>query len=206
MTSLLPRAVIEAADVSAVTQLVLTERESRDLGRWARMRDCFHPDSRVRISWFTGTGPEFVDRSIDMAQRGVRATHRLGPVGVRLNGERAVASLGATIDLPGELDGVEVFLSSHARFLFRAERRDGIWRLAGFEAFYLRDELQPTLPGQALTVRPQQVDGLRDSYRMLALLLTRQGYTVDPDLPGIDRPDSVQAMCNEVYGWAGLEP
>jgi hypothetical protein len=201
----LPRTVIDAADVSAVTQLVLTERECRDLGRWARMRECFHPDSVVRISWFDGSGPEFVERSIDMARRGVRATHRLGPVAVRLNGDRAVASLGATIDIPGALDGVDICLSSHARFLYRAERRDGRWRLASFEAFYLRDELHPQRPGQAVAVAPEEVAGFRPSYRMLSLLLTRQGYAVDPDLPGLDRPESVEAMCREVCGWAGLE-
>lgn len=202
----LPSALDDAADISAITQCVLTERESRDLGRWARMRACFHPDAVVRISWFDGSGPEFVERSIDMARRGVRATHRLGPVAVRLNGDRAVASLGATIDIPGVLDGVDICLSSHARFLYRAERRDGRWRLASFEAFYLRDELHPQRPGQALHIAPEAVAGFRPSYRMLSLLLTRQGYAVDPDLPGLDRPETVDAMGREVYGWAGLEP
>lgn len=201
-----PSALDDAADISAITQCVLTERESRDLGRWARMRDCFHVDAIVRISWFQGSGPDFVERSIDMAQRQVRATHRLGPVAVRLNGERAVASLGATIDIPGTLDGVDIVLSSHARFLYRVERRDGRWRLSSFEAFYLRDELHPQLPGQAVPVTPEHVAGFRPSYRMLSLLLTRQGYTVNHELPGIDRPETVDAMCREVYGWAGLEP
>ena len=202
----LPCDVLDVADISAITQLVLTERECRDLGRWERMRDCFHVDSRVRLSWFSGSGHEFVERSIDMAQRGARATHRLGPVGVRVKGDRAVTSLAATIDLPGEIDGVEVFLSSHARFLYRAERRDGTWRLASFEAFYLHDELRPRLPGQAVEVMPQQVERYRASYRLLALMLSRHGFAVDDGLPGIDRPETVDALCREVYGWAGLEP
>jgi hypothetical protein len=41
---------------------------------------------------------------------------------------------------------------------------------------------------------------------MPSLLPTAQGCRVDPDLPGIDRPRAVGAMCGEVYGWAGLEP
>lgn len=202
----LPQDVRDAADTSAIVQLVLAERECRDLGRWARMRECFHPDSVVRISWFQGSGPDFVERSIEMARREVRATHRLGPVAVRLNGERAVASLAATIDIPGTLGDVGVCLSSHARFLYRVERREGVWRLSSFEAFYLRDELHPQLPGQAVPVRPEDVAGFRPSYRMLSLLLTRQGYAVNHELPGIDRPETVDAMCREVYGWAGLEP
>jgi hypothetical protein len=38
MTDSLPEAVLEAADVSAVTQLILRERASRDLGLWEQMR------------------------------------------------------------------------------------------------------------------------------------------------------------------------
>jgi hypothetical protein len=59
----LPQAVLEAADVSAISQLVLRERLSRDFGLWEQMRDCFHDDSGVRISWITASGPEFVRRS-----------------------------------------------------------------------------------------------------------------------------------------------
>jgi hypothetical protein len=37
------------------------------------MRDCFHPDSEIRISWFRGNGADFVTGSIDMARRNVLA-------------------------------------------------------------------------------------------------------------------------------------
>jgi len=39
MVEPLPKAVLEAADVSAVSQLILRERLSRDLGLWEQMRD-----------------------------------------------------------------------------------------------------------------------------------------------------------------------
>jgi hypothetical protein len=72
----LPQAVPDAADISAVSQLVLRERLSRDLGLWEQMRDCFHDDSAVRISWINASGPEFVRRSKEMAERNVKASHR----------------------------------------------------------------------------------------------------------------------------------
>jgi|SRR5665213_1104379 len=122
MIESLPQGVLDAAEISAISQLVLLERESRDLGRWQRMRTCFHPDSRVKISWFNGTGPEFVEGSIDMARRGVLAKHRLGPPLVRLAGNRAVTSLSAIIDVQDTVAGVEVQLSSHARLFFRTEK------------------------------------------------------------------------------------
>jgi SnoaL-like protein len=206
MSTNLPQAVLEAVAITEVTQLVLTERESRDLGHWRTMRACFHDDSRIRISWFNGNGEDFVKGSIDMARRGVLAQHRLGPVRVRLAGERAVASLAAIIDIPTVVAGVEAQLSSHARFLFRAERRAQRWGLSGFDAVYRRDELVPTIPGQVITVTPAQLAGFRPSYRMLSFVLTNQGYTVNHELAGEDRPETAAALEREIDVWAGFTP
>jgi hypothetical protein len=120
----LPQAVLEAADVSAISQLVLPERLSRDFGLWEQMRDCFHDDSGVRISWITASGPEFVRRS-------------------KGNGR-------------AKREGV-----SHAHLLFRAERREGVWRLSGLDAVYLRDEIAPVMPGQTIAVDPEEVKAFR---------------------------------------------
>ena len=201
----LPRAVLEAADVSGVSQLILRERESRDLGRWERMRGCFWPESLVRVSWYRGNGDGFVDGSIDMARRGVLAKHRVTPILVNLNGNRAVAAMPSIIDLPVKLQGVELILSAHARFLYRAEKRDDIWKLMGFDAIYMRDELTPAVPGQSITIDPEELKRFRPTYRLLSYYMTSQGYEVDSNLAGEDRPDLVAAMNNELYGWAGIK-
>jgi hypothetical protein len=194
-----------AADVSAITQLILTERESRDLGRWEHLASCYLPDSHVEISWISGTGAQFVAGSIEMARRGVKARHRLGPVLVRLNGDRALASLSGVIDIPGEIAGVEFCLSSHARFLYPAERRDGHWGLKGFYGVYVRDEIITSIPGERLPILAQDLTGFRKSYRMLSWLLTRQGgYVVNNDLPGVDRPEAAEALEQTLLAWAGL--
>lgn len=200
-----PRHVLDAADVTAVSQLCLIERESRDLGRWERMRACFWPESRVRISWFNGSGADFVDGSIDMAKRGVLASHRLGPPAVRLDGDRATAAFIGAIDIPAVVKGIDCYLSSYARFLYRAERRSengsSRWGLMMFEAIYMRDELAPAIPGQTLVIAPDEVRGFRRSYRMLSYLLSSQGYRVNHELPGEDRPESVAAILAESDGW-----
>jgi hypothetical protein len=82
----LPQAVRDAADTSAITQLICKERERRDLGRWEDMRERSHADSQIRISWFRGNGADFVKGSIDMARRNMLAKHRLSPVRVVLAG------------------------------------------------------------------------------------------------------------------------
>jgi hypothetical protein len=202
----MPGPLLDAADVSAVSQLVLRERLSRDLGLWEQMRDCFHDDSMVRISWINASGPEFVRRSKEMAARNVQATHRLGPILVTLAGDRAIAQLAGVIDIPFTLKGMDVMLSSYARFLFRAERRQQVWRLSGFDAIYQRDEITPCIPGQTVVVDPQALKSYRPAYGLLSYCLALGGFPVRDDLAGVDRPDLVDALTREIYGWAGLTP
>jgi hypothetical protein len=202
----LPQDVRNTVDIIAISQLVLLERECRDLNRWNVMRDCFHPDSRVRTTWFNGSGAEFVEGSIDMVRRGMLAKHRLGPPLVRLADNRAVASLSAIIDIPDKLGGIDVMLSAHARLLFRTEKRDGRWRISFFEAIYVRDELTSAVPGQSIAISPADVKSFRASYRMLSYLQTLKGYEVNMDLAGDDRPETVAAINAEIYGWAQIQP
>ena len=197
----LPQNILDGADITEISQLVLRERESRDMARWDTMRDCFHPDSIVKISWFNGSGPEFVEGSIDMAKRGMYAKHRCGPVLVTLAGNRAVASLSGIIDIPRVIDGVDMVLSAYGRFIYRAEKRDGVWRIFSFECIYMRDELTPSILGQTVTVDPAEMAGFRPSYRNLAWCLMKTGYEVDQDLPGEDRPESVEKIMKEVTSW-----
>ncbi|MGD0956977.1 MAG: nuclear transport factor 2 family protein [Candidatus Acidiferrales bacterium] len=205
MTTDLPKAVIESADITAITQLILRERESRDTWRWETMRGCFWPDSLVRVSWFRGNGPDFVAGSIDMAERGVPAKHRLAPVLVTLAGDRAIASLVGIIDLPVKMQGVDLTLSTHARFLYRVERREQQWKIFGFDAIYLRDELTPAIPGQSVTIDANELKGFRASYRILSYYLKAQGFGIDSNLAGEDRPELVEALLRELFGWAGLK-
>ena len=205
MAADLTNSVIEAADITAITQLILRERESRDLARWETMRECFWPDSLVRVSWFRGNGPDFVTGSIDMARRGIPAKHRLAPILVRLKGDRAVASMHGIIDLPVTLKSVSATLSTHSRFLYRAEKRDGRWGIMGFGAIYMRDELTPDLPGQVISINPAEVKDFRKSYRLLSYYLHSQGYKVDSGLAGEDLPETVEMLNHELFAWAGLE-
>jgi hypothetical protein len=139
-----------------------------------------------------------------MARRGVPAKHRLAPILVTLSGNRAVASLTAIIDLPVKMKGVDATLSTHSRFLYRAEKREGRWGIIGFDAIYMRDELTPTIPGQVISIDPKEVESFRPTYRLLSYHLKSQGYAIDSGLPGDDRPDLVEALDKEVFGWAGI--
>lgn len=201
----LPKAVRDAADVSAITQLVLKERESRDLGRWDDMRDCFHPDAQVRVSWFRGSADDFIKGSIDMAGRMVNR-HRLAPIHVVLSGNRAVATLSAIVEIPTRLQDIDMMLLIYARFVYRAEKRDDHWRIFSFDAIYLRDELTPAIPGNSIFIDPSELQAFRPTYRLLSYVLNKRGYTIAADLPGEDQPDTVQILMRDVFNWAGIKP
>jgi hypothetical protein len=143
------------------------------------MASCYHEGSYVEISWFQGSGKDFVLASKGMFERGMRAKHRLGPVLVTLNGNKAVATLGAIIDIPQEIEGVEMTLSAHCLMPYRVEKRKGVWGLMSFGAIYRRDEFIPAIPGQTVELPSN-------------------------DLPGEDRPETVKALMEELFGWAGL--
>jgi len=191
-------------DITAITQLVVRERESRDMGFWHRMRDCFHADAEVNISWFQGNGHAFVEASRDMASRGMLAKHRLGPVLVTLNGDRALATLSAIIDIPTVIDGKDFTLCAHSLLIYRVAKRQGVWRLGSFEVIYRRDEFIPAILGQTAAVPVELLAGYRASYRNLCYSLHLKGYQPSDELAGEDRPETVRAILDKVYGWLGL--
>ncbi len=192
------------SDITAITQLVVCERESRDMGFWNRMRSCFHADATVNISWFQGNGHDFVAASKDMAGRGMMAKHRLGPVLVTLNANRAIATVAGIIDIPLKLDDKDFTLSAYCVMFYRAEQRSGAWRLGSFECIYRRDELVPAILGQSVELPVQLLTQYRPSYRNLSYSLHLKGYVVNHELPGEDRPETVSAIYQQHYAWAGL--
>ncbi|MEU0227261.1 nuclear transport factor 2 family protein [Streptomyces sp. NPDC006284] len=190
-------------DVTAVAQLVLHERQARDRLWWDAMRECFAPDATVRISWFQGSGHEFVERSERMAGNGDRSIHRLGPPVVDVRGDRAVVELPAVIELVTTVAGVEVVLSSFARLLYRAVKLDERWKIVRLDPIYERDALSPSLPGAELRVAPDDVQGYRQPYRFLAYVLEQRGYGIAQDLFGDDRPEEVAELYRDSHGWLG---
>ena len=107
---------------AAIDSLIQRERIARDAGRWDEMAGCYHPDSRVEVSWFQGSGREFAERSRNIAGGKVYTFHQMSPAVVTLNGRRALADTGCSVHGLTDLDGVEVDIVSHSRLLWRALR------------------------------------------------------------------------------------
>ncbi len=56
-------------------------------------------------------------------------------------------------------------------------------------------------PGEHISISHEEVRGFRPSYRMLSYHLRSQGYDIDSNLPGEDRPDLAEALHRELLNW-----
>ena len=192
--------------ITDVTQLVLRERQSRDRGWWTQMAACFHPDSRVTLSWFDGPGSEFVARSRKMSEDGLRMVHRASPPVVHLHEDRAVLELPLAVERRFLLGGVEADLSSFTRLLYRLERRAADWKILSMNAIYERDTLVPAVPGTTLDIDRETIAGFRAPYRFVAYDISLGGRSMTSDLYGDDQPERVDALYRAAFDWLGRSP
>jgi hypothetical protein len=199
MTDVAPEARV--GDVVAVTQLVLKERQSRDRGWWDITAECFHPESTVELSWFRGSGAEFVASSAKNVRPESRPIHRIGPPAVRLCGERAVAENSGAIAVRRVLGGVEADMVSYVRGLYRCERHGGQWLIRSLIAIYEWDTLTPVVPGTELHVPREELERFRPSYRFLAYVMSLRGVTLGDDLYGEDRPEPLAQLYEAAHAW-----
>lgn len=190
-------------DISLVSQLILHERQGRDRGWWHQMHDTFASDAQVRLSWFRGSGADFVAESRKMTDRGDISVHRLSPATVHIHGDRAFVEISTGIEMRAEVNGVLADLVSYARLLYRAEKRDGSWKIISLDPIYERDTLAPAVPGADLRIDPQHLEHFRTPYQMLAYHLSERGYSINDDLYGDDRPEEAKKVYADIWRWLG---
>jgi hypothetical protein len=190
-------------EIVIIQQLVLHERQGRDRGRWAQMAETFHPDSRVRVTWFEGTGAEFTAESEKRAAAGRRTpVHHIAAPIITLHGNRGLAEVACSIHHRFPIHGVRADLTSHTRLLYRVDRLDADWRIRSLDCIYESDALVPVMPGEGIDFDDDLLSGMRDSYRYLAYHLAINSGRVPPDdLYGDDRPDGVQVLYAEAFEW-----
>jgi hypothetical protein len=74
----------------------------RDLGEWDRLRDLFHPDGTIEVTWFEGNFNESVDGSMRMGASDLRTKHLIstpvvaGPKNVMAGGDCSSARASTT--------------------------------------------------------------------------------------------------------------
>jgi hypothetical protein len=185
--------VEEMLDKFAVIEAIEFERFCRDNALWSEMHKCFTKNSTVAISWYQGSGAGFVEASRKMESK---APHKINNTMVWLNKARTRASAicMACIQIRREINGIDMDLHSYARLVYTMEKNENGWQVVSFEAIYEKDCLVPASPAG---FAPQG----RASYGNLSAILGTQGYTIDQNLPGDDKPESLIPLMNKVKAW-----
>lgn len=187
-------------DTLDLIELARAERDLRDSSRWREMAELYAEDAYVRISWFSGSAREFIEESrLHLGEPG-RSVHQLGLPSVRIVGERALINTPCALYIDRTINGVDCELICLLNHQSRAARQGGAWRLHSLVAIYKKDFLLVRDPGQTLQVDLSELSGYRSSYRYLSLSRAR-GQVPAQDLPGVDRPDLVDALMEEDEAW-----
>lgn len=190
-----------SVDAERVRAIVLAERAAKDLARWDAMAAAYLPTATVVVSWFQGNAADFVRDARARAERGGSASfHEIGPVSVVVRGDRALADATCAVHVRTSLSGVEVDVVSRGRLCWRVARAGQRWRIAAMDMIYFRDSLATVEPGVTIP-SAASAEGLRRSYRNLARALAEAGHPCSPELPGIDRPDTVDALLAAQSAW-----
>ncbi len=108
----------------------------RDLGEWAALRQLFHPDGTIEITWFEGLARDFVDGSMRMGASDLRTKHLIGTPVITFNARGNKAILETNAMIIAENVKLNLGCECHNRFYDRAEKRDGVWRLFHRQSIY----------------------------------------------------------------------
>lgn len=146
----------------------------RDLAQWDELRELFHSDGTIEITWFDGRFSDFVDGSMKMGASDLRTKHFIaGPV-VEFNGNKAIVETNAMI--VGENVRLGLGCSSHNRFYDRVEKRNGAWKIVRRQSIY--DMGSFTFPRGIVEIDAAAVEKHPREYAPLAYLLEKSGFPV----------------------------
>ncbi|WP_368292993.1 nuclear transport factor 2 family protein [Dehalobacter sp. TBBPA1] len=189
--------VIDTANVKA---LVEYERYCRDTYHFDQMGACYADDSVIDTAWFHGTGKQFAEVS---KKSGRGAKHKINSIIVWLNGNKAIAEMQAQMLGPRgqKINGIETDVVSYARLVYRVQKTNGRWLIKGFTPIYERDAFIPTIPTANFVYDENELNSYRASYKCVCYQLKGMGMSMNQDLPGEDKPETVEKVYQDVTAW-----
>ena len=169
----------------AVCRVLQVWAYSRDSGDWDALRNCFHPDGTITVSWYSGPASGFVERSMAMGRERrleERSKHLLGNMRADVNGNRAILEADTVITVREFIDSHLFDFASHARFFHLVEKRNGAWRILQANCIYEKDRLDPVIPGSvpASFFDQVKVAGPDNGFAFMRFRQTKKGRTIPP--------------------------
>lgn len=195
----------EATDRRIIRELVENWALWRDARLWDRFRTVWHADGRMMATWFQGSFEEFIAMNDAGWAKGVRILHFLGGSSIDVAGDRAIAQTKMTISQRAPVEGVICDVVCTGRFYDFFEFREGRWGLVLRQPIYEKDRLDPVDPAAKLKLDQELLARFPEGYRHLAYLQTRIGYSVKPDMPGIEGKE-LDRLYARGADWLGGKP
>jgi hypothetical protein len=171
-----------AQELSGLT--ILEDRQSiadlmtgwihRDLAEWDQLRELFHPDGTIEISWFEGLASDFVDGSMRMGESDLHTKHVISAPLVTFHGNKAIVETNAVV--VGENVRLGLGCSTHARFYDQVEKRSGAWKIVKRQGIY--DFGYFNFPQGLVEIDRELVKTYPREYAPLAYLLEKSGFPV----------------------------
>jgi hypothetical protein len=147
----------------------------RDLAQWESLRELFHPDGTIEVTWFEGNFSDFVDASMRMGASDFKNKHFIASPVVTFRGDKAIVETNAMI--VGESIKLGLGCVSHNRFYDLVEKRDGAWKIVKRQSIY--DMGSFTFPRGATEIDQHTVQRYPREYAPLAYLLDKSGFPVN---------------------------
>ncbi len=155
----------------------------RDLCEWDKLRELFHPDGVIEVTWFEGKFTDFIAGSMRMGQSDFQGKHLIGSPVVTFNGHKAIAETNAVI----LSENIRLGLGSmaHNRFYDLIEKRDNVWKIVKRQSIY--DMASFAFPRGPVDIDAAQVQRYPREYAALAYLLEKSGFPVARVFPTKNR-------------------
>jgi len=195
----------EVSDRRIIRELVENWAVWRDARLWDRFRTVWHSDGRMMATWFQGSFEEFIAMNDAGWAKGVRILHFLGGSSIDVKGDRAIAQTKMTISQRAPVEGVLCDVVCTGRFYDFFAFRENRWGLVLRQPIYEKDRLDPVDPSARLELDRELLARFPEGYRHLAYLQSRIGYTVKPDMPGIEG-DELEKLYTRGASWLAGSP
>jgi hypothetical protein len=190
-----------AEDRAVIADLARRERFARDTADWDTLEDCFWPDALIRTTWFKGSAADFIAGSREMRAGGMISKHEISPARITIVGDRALIESNGQVIVRLVHRGVECDTTAWTRFFSRVRRQDGVWRLASWDAIYVKDRLDPLDWSNPPEIDREKLARCRTAYRHFHYTIIEAGGHCNDDLPGDDRPEVVREFYAEAERW-----
>lgn len=148
----------------------------RDLKDWPQLRNLFHPDGTIEVTWFEGLASDFIDGSMRMGASDLRTKHVITSPMITFNTQGNKAILETNAIIIAENIKLNIGCECHNRFYDRVEKRDGNWGIIKRQSVY--DMATFTFPFGYVAIDDTWAGKYPREYAALAYLLEISGFPV----------------------------